>query len=222
MGLKAHHRVFRRDGGVGWVEKATFASKDETEGFCWGQKPSVSRFDAMEGWGGSKKPTFASKDETEGFCWGQKPSMSRFDAMEGWGGSKRPPSRRKTRRGASAGDRSPPFRVSTRWRGGVGREDHLRVERRDGGLLLGTEALHFAFRRDGGVGWVEKPTVASKHDWGARVVKTAPSSRRNARWSCGRGRTGKTRPVWRVFPVRRVRGRGVGVGDVSLGLGTCR
>jgi len=46
----------------------------------------------------------------------------------------------------------------------VGREDHLRVERRDGGLLLETEALHFAFRRDGGVGWVEKPTVASKHD----------------------------------------------------------
>ena len=43
-------------------------------------------------------------------------------------------------------------------------KDHLRVERRDGGLLLGTEALHFVFRRDGGVGWVKKPTIASKQD----------------------------------------------------------
>jgi len=38
------------------------------------------------------------------------------------------------------------------WRGGVGLKDHRRIKRRDGGLLLGTEALHFTFRRDGGVG----------------------------------------------------------------------
>jgi len=130
-------------------------------------------------------PTFASKDETEGFCWTQKPSISRFDTMEGWGGSKRPPSRRKTRWRASAGDRSPPFRVSTRWRGGVGRKANRRVKTRQGGFLLGIEVLPLVFQ----------------HDWGAWVVKTAPSSRRNARWSCGRGRTGKTRPVWRVCVV---------------------
>jgi len=90
----------------------------------------MSCFDVMEGWGGSKKATFASKNKTEGFCWGQKPSISRFDAMGGGVGLKSPPSRRK----------------------------------RDGGLLLGTEALHVAFRHDGGVGWVEKPTVVLKHD----------------------------------------------------------
>jgi len=54
LGTEALPLVFQHDWGVGWVEKPTFASKNETEGFCWGQKPSISRFDTMEGWGGSK------------------------------------------------------------------------------------------------------------------------------------------------------------------------
>ena len=50
--------------------------------------------------------------------------------------------------------------------GGVGwvEKTTFAFERRDGGLLLGTEALHFAFRRDGGVGWVLKTTVVSKDE----------------------------------------------------------
>jgi len=94
VGRKGHLRV---NWGVGWVEKPTFASKNETEGFCWGQKPSISRFDAMEGWGGSKSQLL----------------------------------RRNTTGRASTGHRSPPSRVSTRWRGGGGQNCPIVASKRE-------------------------------------------------------------------------------------------
>jgi len=101
--------------------------------------------------------------------------------------------------------RSPPSRLSTRWRGGVSGKAHHRVETRQGGLLLGVEA----------------PSLVFQHDWEARVVKTAPSRVSTRDGAMGGCQTGKTRRVLCVFPVRRVQGRVVGVGEVSVGLGTC-
>jgi len=101
--------------------------------------------------------------------------MSRLDATEGRGRSESPPSRRKTQQ-----------------RGGGGLNAHLRVERRDGGLLLDTEALHFAFRRDGGVGWVYKTTVASKDEMEGFCVQQKPSI---SRFDAMEGWGGSKRPL---------------------------
>jgi len=79
------------------------------------------------------------------------------------------------------GHRSPPYRILTWWRSGVGREAHCHIKTWNGGLLLDTEALHVMF--DTMEGWIEKFSVALKHEReGGQRCSTITSKPKMGQW----------------------------------------